>query len=72
MLSIRLPEDLATRLNFLAAQTNRTKSFYAIEAIRRYLEDLEDLYFGEKAYKEFILSGEKALSTKEVQKELEL
>jgi RHH-type rel operon transcriptional repressor/antitoxin RelB len=46
--SIRLPNDVETRLKNLAAQTGRTKSFYMIEAITEYLEDLEDLYLAEQ------------------------
>lgn len=72
MLSVRLPEDLEKRLNFLAAKTNRTKSFYALEALNRYLEDLEDFYLAEKAHEDFIVSGEKALTTEEVEKALGL
>ena len=68
MLSVRLPEDLEKRLNFLAQKTNRTKSFYALEALRRHLEDLEDLYLAEKAHEDFSISGEKALTTEEVEK----
>ena len=72
MLSVRLPEDLEKRLNSLAAKTNRTKSFYALEALNRQLEDLEDFYLAEKAHEDFIVSGEKALSTEEVEKTLGL
>jgi RHH-type rel operon transcriptional repressor/antitoxin RelB len=72
MLSVRLPADLEARLNFLAKETNRPKSFYAVEALRRHMEDMEDLYLAEKAHKEFILSGKKALSADEVKKALEL
>lgn len=72
MLSVRLPEDLEKRLNVLAKKTNRTKSFYAQEALRRHLEDLEDLYLAEKAHEDFITSGEKALTTEEVEKALGL
>lgn len=61
MLSVRLPEDLEKRLNFLAKKTNRTESFYALEALRRHLEDMEDLYLAGKAHEDFIVSGEKAL-----------
>ncbi|MCP4115128.1 MAG: TraY domain-containing protein [Desulfobacteraceae bacterium] len=72
MLSVRLPEDLEKRLNFLAKKTNRTKSFYALEALRRHLEDMEDLYLAEKAHEDFIVSGEKALTTEDVEKALGL
>ena len=48
MTSVRLPEDLNFRLNALAAETHRTKSFYIVEAIRRHIEDMEDLYVATK------------------------
>jgi RHH-type transcriptional regulator, rel operon repressor / antitoxin RelB len=44
MLALRLPPDLEQRLDTLARRTNRTKSFYAREAIERHLADLEDGY----------------------------
>ncbi|SLM31210.1 CopG-like domain-containing protein DNA-binding [Desulfamplus magnetovallimortis] len=72
MLSVRLPEELETRLNHLATVTNRSKSFYAVQALERHLEDLEDLYLAEQAHEEFILSGEKPLSSDEVRKQLGL
>lgn len=40
--SIRLVPETAQRLDFLAAQTGRTKSFYLREMIERGLEDMED------------------------------
>ncbi|RMD59304.1 ribbon-helix-helix protein, CopG family [Candidatus Parcubacteria bacterium] len=48
MLAIRLPEEIEARLTALAKQTGRTKTYYAREAILRYLEDLEDVYLAEK------------------------
>ncbi len=44
MLAIRLPKEIEERLTRLAAQTGRTKSYYAREAIAAHLEDLEDRY----------------------------
>ena len=44
MLAIRLPADIEERLARLAAQTGRTKSYYAKEAILQHLDELEDLY----------------------------
>jgi RHH-type transcriptional regulator, rel operon repressor / antitoxin RelB len=72
MLSVRLPQNLEARLNYLAAQTNRSKSFYAVEALTRHLEDLEGFYLAEKAHQDFMLSGEKALTTEEVEQTLGL
>jgi RHH-type rel operon transcriptional repressor/antitoxin RelB len=48
MLAIRLPEGIEKRLNVLAKETGRTKTFYVREAILRYLEDMEDVYLSEK------------------------
>lgn len=42
MLGIRLEPQLDKRLNRLAKRTGRTKSYYAREAIRQFLEDRED------------------------------
>ena len=46
MLGIRLDRKLESRLERLAKQTGRTKSYYAREAIRQYLEDREDYLAG--------------------------
>ena len=42
--SMKLPQDLNDRLNHLAEVTQRSKSFYVAQALREYLEDLEDYY----------------------------
>jgi RHH-type rel operon transcriptional repressor/antitoxin RelB len=44
MLAIRLPFELEQRLEHLATITHRSKSFYAREAISKYIDDLEDIY----------------------------
>ncbi len=44
MIAVRLPQDIELRLNNLAKQTGRTKTFYVREAIQEYLDDLEDIY----------------------------
>ncbi len=43
-LSVRLPEEIETRLEALAQKTGRTKTFYIREAVLEHLEDLEDYY----------------------------
>jgi RHH-type rel operon transcriptional repressor/antitoxin RelB len=48
MLAIRLPEDIENRLDALAKATNRSKTFYAREAILKHLDDLEDVYLAEQ------------------------
>ena len=47
MLAIRLPETIEKRLNQLAAETGRTKTALAREAIAEYIDDLEDYYLAE-------------------------
>ena len=44
MLSVCLAPEIIERLELLAHKTGRTKSFYAREAILRYLEDMEDTF----------------------------
>jgi len=44
MLAIRLPARMEKRLANLAKKTGRTKTFYAREAIKEHIGDLEDLY----------------------------
>lgn len=47
-ISIRLPSDVETRLQNLAALTGRSKTYYITEAICEHLDDLEDLYLAER------------------------
>lgn len=46
MLVIRLEPDLEKKLESLAKETGRSKSYYSREAIRQYLEDREDYLKG--------------------------
>jgi len=47
MLAIRLPTEIEERLDALAERTGRTKTYYAREAIEKYIDDLEDLYLAD-------------------------
>lgn len=42
MLGVRLEPEMEKRLERLAEKTGRSKSYYAREAIREYVEDYED------------------------------
>jgi RHH-type rel operon transcriptional repressor/antitoxin RelB len=46
--SLRIPAPLAERLDKLARQTGRTKTFYIMEAIAEHISDLEDFYLAER------------------------
>lgn len=71
MLSIRLPEEIETRLERLAKQTGRTKSFYAREAILEKIEDMEDVYLAEHVLERIRKGEEKTLSAEEMWRGLE-
>ena len=47
MLAIRLPAPIELRLAHLAAETGRTKTTLAREAILEYIDDLEDYHLAE-------------------------
>ena len=51
MLAIRLPPDIEERLEKLAKQTGRAKTFFAREAILEHIEDLEDYYLAARIAK---------------------
>ena len=44
MISVRLPEEMETRIDNLAKSTQRSKSFFIKEALANYLDDMEDYY----------------------------
>jgi len=44
MLSVRLNDEMEKRLERLARETGRSKSYYVREAIQRHLGEMEDRY----------------------------
>ena len=42
-ISVRLPDDLASKLSEIAKETERSKSFHVQKALEVYLDDLADL-----------------------------
>ncbi|MCK4528193.1 ribbon-helix-helix protein, CopG family [candidate division WOR-3 bacterium] len=44
MITARIPKEIEKRLEELSELTHRSKSFYIREALKAYLEDLEDYY----------------------------
>lgn len=67
-ISLRLPDDVEARLKNLAAKTGRSKTFYAIEAICEYIDDLEDLYLAEQRLIDIRAGRSKTVSLEEVMK----
>jgi RHH-type rel operon transcriptional repressor/antitoxin RelB len=68
MLAIRLPEAIEKRLTDLSAETGRTKTALAREAILEHIDDLEDFYLAESRAR----LNRKTLSLDEVARELGL
>lgn len=68
MLAIRLPEGIEERLNVLAKETGRTKTFYVREAILEHLDDMEDVYLAEKRLKDIRNGNSKPIPLKNVMK----
>jgi RHH-type rel operon transcriptional repressor/antitoxin RelB len=66
MLAIRLPKEIEDRLSVLAKVTGRTKTFYAKEAILRYLDDLEDIYLAEKRLEDIREGRSRTISLEKV------
>lgn len=68
VLPIRLSDDLNDRLDNLAKETGRTKTYYARQAITTYLEDMEDTYLALQRLE----TPQKYLTTEELEKDLGL
>ena len=65
-MSIRLSDEVLKRLNRLAEATGRTKTYYATEAINRYLDDLEDLYLAETRWRDLQAGRSKTIALEEI------
>lgn len=70
--SLRLPDDISSRLTDLAQITGRSKTFYMIEAIREHLDDLEDLYIAEQRLIEIRAGRSQTHTLEEVEQRLGL
>jgi RHH-type rel operon transcriptional repressor/antitoxin RelB len=72
MIAVRLPKDIEERLDRLAAETGRSKSYYVREAILEYLDDLEDIYMAEKRLREIYEGRQSTVSLEQAKRELRL
>lgn len=70
MLAIRLDKAIEARLSALAAKTGRTKTFYAREAIKVHLEEMEDYFLAEERMRDF--RSDDAVSIDDLKAELGL
>ena len=70
--SIRLTREVEQRLDHLATQTGRSKSFYLRELIEGGLDNLEDYYLADATMERLRKGQEKMLDSDQVRKELGL
>ena len=68
MASLRLGEELESRLDLLAASTGRTKTFYIKQLIEEHIDELEDRYIAEQRLE----NQGKRLSSQEMREKLGL
>lgn len=72
MLSVRLGDELETRLEALAKATGRSKTYYVREALIQKLEDMEDLYLAETVLERIRSGEEKTIPLADLERELGL
>ena len=68
-ISVRVPDELASRLSEIAKETERSKSFHIQKALEAYLTELADL---QVAYDRLHDTTDPVISIGEMRKELEL
>ena len=68
-ISVRVPDELASRLSEIARETERPKSFHIQKALEAYLAELADL---QVAYDRLLDTTDSVISVEEMRKELEL
>ena len=69
MLAVRLDKETEKKLGLLAKETKRSKSYYAKEAIKMYLEEIEDLEIARARAND---PADKLIDAKELRKRLGL
>ncbi|MEI8295166.1 MAG: DUF6290 family protein [Alphaproteobacteria bacterium] len=70
--AVRLREDLEKRLNHLAKQTHRSKSFYIQRAVEEFLEEEEDYLLAISRLETYEKGGKKAISLDEIEEKIRL
>ena len=68
-LSVRISNDLASKLSEIAEETERSKSFHIQKALESYLTELADL---QVAYDRLHDTADPVISSEDMRKELEL
>jgi RHH-type rel operon transcriptional repressor/antitoxin RelB len=70
LLSVRIEDVLGERLERLAQDTHRSKSFYVKEALMNYMDNLEDIYIAEKRLEDLKAGRETIINAKDMWNDL--
>jgi RHH-type rel operon transcriptional repressor/antitoxin RelB len=68
-ISVRIPDELASKLTEISMETERSKSFHIQKALEVYLAELADI---QVAIDRFHNTSDPAISIEDMRKELEL
>lgn len=75
-ISARIPEDLSEMLSRISRAEERSKSHFVRKSLEFFLmsklENIEDYEEADRAYREFIASGEKLIPFSEIKKKHDL
>jgi RHH-type rel operon transcriptional repressor/antitoxin RelB len=71
-ITCRVEDEIEDRLERLASETHRTKSFYVREAILKSLDEMEDVYLADQVIERIRKGEEKTYSLDEVEARLGL
>lgn len=71
-MTVRIEEELNDRLENLANETKRTKSFYVLEALTKSIDDIEDIYLAEKRLEDVRAGRSRTFTLEEVEDRLGL
>lgn len=64
--TVRTTQENKKRVEYLAKATKRSSGFFYNELLTRYLDDLEDIYLGEKIREDIRSGKEKTVPAEEV------
>ncbi|QNT77550.1 type II toxin-antitoxin system RelB family antitoxin [Entomobacter blattae] len=70
--TVRLNQNIEERLDFLAKQTGRTKTYYIAQLIENGLDELEDYYLAADVLEKIRKGKEKTISSSDLKKTLDL
>ncbi len=72
MLNVEIPNNIEKVLTQISLEMKKPTHEIVLDALREYLEDIEDYKAGVRGYHEYLESGKKGVSLTQLQSELDL